>query len=255
MELPVFEGPLDLLLYLVRKHEIDVFDIPIAVIIGKYLEYLDAMKDLDIDLASEFLVMAATLLQIKSRMVLPMPPAGEDEEALEGGPDPREELVRRLLEYCMYKDAAQQLTDFTTLGWDVFTRGYREKVETAAEEEIPFSEVDAFALVSALSAVLAASADKTTVEITPESISVREKMLHILSVLTGRDTMQFSALLSGGAGRAEMIALFLAVLELTKLGMTRLGQSGDLCEIYVWKSFEDLDQAKGTVEDIWQHEA
>src|SRR6187402_2010532 len=122
VELPVFEGPLDLLLHLIQQHELDILDIPIAFITQKYVEYVTLMNDLNIDVASEYLVMAATLTHIKSKMLLPASPDDEDEED-EIELDPRAELVRRLLEYQKYKQAAEHLGDRTILGRDIFTRG------------------------------------------------------------------------------------------------------------------------------------
>src|SRR5207302_399474 len=130
--LPQFEGPLDLLLSLIQEHKLDIFDIPIAFVIDKYLEYVEAAKALNIDLAGEYLLMGATLAHIKSRMLLPQPPA----ETAEGepGPDPREELVRRLLEYQKYKDAALKFAALPQLGRDVFVRRAREDLPLAADE-------------------------------------------------------------------------------------------------------------------------
>src|SRR5215813_6958156 len=131
--LPVFEGPLDLLLALIQEHKLDIFDIPISFIIERYLEYMDAAKALNIDLAGEYLLMAATLAHIKSRMLLPREQAQEADSS-EPGPDPREELVRRLLEYQKYKDAALRFGAMPHLGRDVFVRRAREDLPLAADE-------------------------------------------------------------------------------------------------------------------------
>src|SRR4030042_5722863 len=147
VKLEIFEGPLDLLLHLIRKNEVDIYDIPIAVIVYQYMAYLDLLRSLDLDVAGEFLVMAATLAQIKSRMLLPAGEAGEEE-----GPDPRAELVERLLEYQRYQEAASELLSRELLGRDVFVRGsalagVKGAAAAAGVPPVTFAEVGIFALL------------------------------------------------------------------------------------------------------------
>src|SRR5215468_3757662 len=137
--LPAFEGPLDLLLHLIQKHELDILDIPVSFITEKYLEYITLMQELSIDIASEYLVMAATLAHIKSKSLLPTPPEGQDDELLEEELDPRQELIRRLLEYQKYKQAAFDLSERGSLGRDVFLRGTEAAV---VEGPAPLARVE-----------------------------------------------------------------------------------------------------------------
>src|SRR5262249_24948156 len=146
-----FEGPLDLLLHLIQEHQLDILDIPVSFITQKYLEYIALMRVLSIDVASEYLVMAATLAHIKSKMLLPTPPAGQDDELIEQEEDPRAELVRRLLEYQKYKTAAADLADRGTLGRDVFARGVPESVP---DGPAPLAPIGLFSLPDAFEGVL-----------------------------------------------------------------------------------------------------
>ena len=160
IKLDIFEGPLDLLLYLIRKNEIDIYNIPIALITEQYLEYLDLMRSLNLDLAGEYLVLAATLIHIKSRMLLP-PVEGDDET--EEGEDPRAELVQQLLEYQAFKEAALNLEDRPLLERDVFTRGAPlEEPAEAEEEEETMIEVGIFELVQAFRESSPASTSRKT---------------------------------------------------------------------------------------------
>ncbi|MFZ3013674.1 MAG: segregation/condensation protein A, partial [Nitrospira sp.] len=146
-----FEGPLDLLLHLIKKNEINIYDIPVAMIARQYLEYLEAMEELNLNVAGDFLVMAATLLQIKSKMLLPVDETSDDDEE---GPDPREELVRRLLEYKGFKEAARQLADQEKMWNEIFWREQALSVEAAVEEDLSLENVSLFDLVDALKGVL-----------------------------------------------------------------------------------------------------
>ena len=166
-----FEGPLDLLLHLIKKNEINIYDIPIALIAQQYLDYLSVMKDLNLTVAGEFLVMAATLLHIKSRMLLPVDEVVVDEE---DGPDPREELVRRLLEYKQFKEAASQLDYKERLWRDVFSREPGPSVELTKDESL-LDEISLFDLVDALQGVLSRHPGKRLVEIIPDNLTVRGK--------------------------------------------------------------------------------
>jgi segregation and condensation protein A len=217
VKLDVFEGPLDLLLYLIRKNEVDIYDIPIAEITRQYLEMLDVMRTLNLDIAGEFLVMAATLTHIKSRMLLPAPPAGEEEEE---GEDPRKELVDRLLEYERFKEAAQSLENQDILERDVFTRTQTEDGE--GEEEL---ELSLFELIEALQQVLRRSSHELVHEITLERISVEERITEILDRLNSSGgEVEFTHLFEGEPTKEIIIFTFLALLELMKMRMVRVYQ-------------------------------
>ncbi len=227
VRLPVFEGPLDLLLHLIRINEVEITDIPIARIGEQYLEYLTRMDDLDLDLAGEYLVMAATLAWIKSRMLLPAERVGEDGEEI----DPRAELVARLLEYQRFKEVATELGERKRLGRDVFAAsGFEMAAPSESEREI---EVGLFDLVEAYRRVLEAKRDAKSKphEIEAEEITVRERMTEVMTVLGLRPSIDFEVLLREEKSRpytkALIIATFLAILELTRLSAIRIYQGLD----------------------------
>jgi len=220
VELPVFEGPLDLLLHLIRKHEIDIFDIPVSIILEKYLAYIKWMEVLNLDIAGEFLVMAATLTHIKSRMLLP-PGEGEEEEEEEEG-DPREELVRRLLEYERYKDAADELRDRPILNRDVFSR--TTKFETEDEEQSPFAEVSVFKLIEVLDKVMQRARQRISHEVLVERISIADRIQELSEVLKGQVEVTFERLFDEQLTRPMVIITFIALLEMARLRMIRLHQ-------------------------------
>jgi len=224
VKLPIFEGPLDLLLHLTRLNEVEVTDIPIARVCEQYLAYLDLMRELDIDIASEYLVMAATLAWIKSQMLLPIDAEDEGEEGL----DPRAELVRRLLDYQRYKDVAETLGERHRLGRDVFPARAAEPVRPGEEErEIA---ADLTALLHALRDVLrSAPASGAAHELFVEPITVRERMVAVMDQLHGDAPVEFMALLRDRGDAPELtkgiiVATFLAILELARLGVLRLYQ-------------------------------
>ena len=225
VKLEVFEGPLDLLLHLIRKNEVDIYDIPIAPIVDQYLAYLDLLRSLDLDVAGEFLVMAATLAHIKSRMLLPP----DETEGEEEGPDPRDELVQRLLEYQRYKEAAETLVSREVLGRDVFTRGEasQEIAGAAAASGIPelaFAEVGIFALLEALQDVLKRLGDESLHQVIRERISIAQKISELMNRMRESETLAFDQLFTQVTSRIEVIALFLALLELIRLRILRAEQ-------------------------------
>jgi len=231
VSLPMFEGPLDLLLHLVQKHELDILNIPIAFITEKYTAYILLLDELNIDLASEYLVMAATLVHIKSRMLLPNPPAddtadGEDAEEL----DPRAELVRRLLEYQKYKLAAEQLGSRSVLGRDVFPRGSSDEM---AGGEAPLESVAMFKLLDAFQAVLERTQNTREHQIDFERFSITEKISELSDRLRLVRRLVFHEIFADPTNRAEIIITFLALLEMTRLRLTRLTQDGPLDPIYI----------------------
>jgi segregation and condensation protein A len=215
VKLSVFEGPLDLLLYLIRKNQVDIYDIPIAEITQQYLDILDLMRTLNLDVAGEFLVMAATLTQIKSKMLLPGEAQGEEEEE---GEDPRKELVDRLLEYERFKEAARALGDRDLLERDVFIR-------KAPEDEDEELELSLFELIEAMQEVLKKASRGLMQEITLERITIEEKITDILDRLSGsRGELDFTSLFEGEPTRELIILTFLAVLELMKMRMVKVYQ-------------------------------
>jgi segregation and condensation protein A len=211
VHLPLFEGPLDLLLHLIKINELDIYDIPIAVITDQYLEYLDLMRELDLDLAGDYLVMAATLAYIKSKTLLPSPAEGEQGGGEEE--DPREELVQRLLDYQRFKKAAEKLGDQEILGRDVFTRP--ETGDTGENEEV--EEASLFDLMEALRGILAKLGPRDKIlDFTREKISLKDRMVEILERLQGVEYLLFEDLFFSAQDRLEIILTFLAILELIR---------------------------------------
>ncbi len=233
VHLPMFEGPLDLLLHLCQKHELNILDIPISFVTGKYLEYLAVMQLMDLDIAGEYLVMAATLAHIKSKMLLPAPPPGqEDDTGLEEEIDPREALIRRLLEYQKYKDAGARLAARGIAGQDVFFRG--AQVEEAIHTGMaPLAEVPLFSLVEAFQHVLAKSKVHLTHDIVADRISITDRIHELADALKVRPRVLFEELFSGLTTKFDLVITFLACLEMTRLKMTRLYQTDPLGPLYV----------------------
>lgn len=210
VKLEVYEGPMDLLLYLVRKDELDIQDIPIAKIANEYLEYIRLMRLLDLEFAAEFILMAATLMRIKVQSLLPTPALEEEEE------DPRLELQRRMLEYQKYKEAAARLGHREEAARDHFPRTYMHAAEPEAKEEID-SEVSLFDLLSAFKAILGKVEKIDVYEIEAPRQSVEERMEEIVSILSGETGLNFSRLFSSDSTRLDFIVTFLAILELIRL--------------------------------------
>jgi segregation and condensation protein A len=236
IKLDIFEGPLDLLLYLIRKNEIDIYNIPIALITEQYLSYLDMMRSLNLDLAGEYLVLASTLIHIKSKMLLP-PAEGEDEE--EEGEDPRAELVQQLLEYQAFKEAALLLNGRPLLERDVFTRGAPVDEPPAAEEtDDELIEVDVFELVTAFRRIISGLDLKEDLEIDAEKMSLTDRINEILEILAESGQTTFVDLLGERTERRRVIYTFLAILELMKLRMVRAYQSGPFGAIRLFPAVE-----------------
>jgi segregation and condensation protein A len=223
VDLPGFSGPLELLLHLIRKHKLDIIDIPVGFITEKYLEYIDAMKVLNLDVAAEYLEMAATLTRIKSRMLLPVGEQGEEAAAGEEPADPRAELVRRLLEYQKYRDAADQRGALNQLQRDVFAR---PPEHSAGPADRPLAEVGLGALLDAFAAVLQRVRPDLAREVTVERISVAHRIQELLVLLETRRRVRFEQFFEKVASKFDVVVTFLALLEMTKLHMTRLLQAG-----------------------------
>ena len=229
-----FEGPLDLLLHLIKKNEINIYDIPIAMIAQQYLGYIEAMEDLNLNVAGEFLVMAATLLQIKSKMLLPVDETAEDEE---DGPDPREELVRRLLEYKKFKEAARQLDTQERMWRDIYSRTPVPEQESAESDEALLDNIGLFDLVDALQGILNRNPGKQLLEIIPDNLTVRDRMNAILEALEGQESIAFEALFETSCHRMVIIVTFLALLELIRLRTVRVFQAESFGPILVSRAF------------------
>ena len=256
--LDVFEGPLDLLLHLVKKHELSILDIPIAFVTEKYLEYLDAMAAMDVDVAGEYLLMAATLCYIKSRELLPpsKEPIEEDEgqEGEEIEVDPRADLIRRLLEYQKYKEAAQQLGQRPVVGRNVWSRGASS--EDAVSEGIdpdaiaPLATFPVHKLLEAFDRVMRQAKVKVTHNVLIDRLSVGQKIAELTDRLEAEGRFTFSSMFSflrdGAAPRSfteirhEAVVTFLALLEMAKLRLIALTQAEGDEEIVIERASEDL---------------
>jgi len=224
IKLDVFEGPLDLLLYLIRKNEIDIYNIPISLITEQYLEYLELMRSLNLDLAGEYLLLASTLIHIKSKLLLP-PAEGEGEE--EEGEDPRAELVRQLIEYQAFKEAALKLDGRPLLERDVFKRGAAEEgtPETPETSEMDI-EVDIFELVAAFRRIVAGLDPSEDLAFDTEKMSLTDRINEVMEQLSRQGQLTFQELLGEGRERRRIVYTFLAILELMKLRMIRAVQTG-----------------------------
>jgi segregation and condensation protein A len=225
-----FEGPLDLLLHLIQQHELDILDIPIAFVAERYVSYITLMQELNIDVASEYLLMAATLTHIKSKMLLPVVPEDQDEPDAESELDPRADLVRRLLEYQKYKDAAEQLGSRSIVGRDVFSRG---SAAPTAEGPAPLAQIGLFKLLDAFQHVLDRLEKTLDHQVEFERLSITERINELVDLLRERPRCEFTELFTGQKTRLEVITTFLALLEMTRLRMTRLTQESPLAPIYV----------------------
>lgn len=230
--LPNFEGPLDLLLHLIKEHKVDIFDIPIALITSKYIEYLDRMREMNLDIAGEFLVMASTLAHLKSRLLLPRQEQPDQPlEVIEEQNDPRGELVRRLLEYQKYKEAAEHLGRQDILDRDVFARHVALDEIPIPDEEVGLVEISVYKLIEALDRVLAAAAPRFQHEVVRERISLSDAMKLITAKLNGQPQTPFFALFEGQRTRQQIVITFLAMLELVKLRLIRIFQEEGSDEI------------------------
>jgi len=233
VKLPVFEGPLDLLLYLIRKEEIDIYQIPIERITQQYLETLRILQMLNLELAGEFLVMAATLLYIKSRMLLPKDQQLPEEEEDEN--DPRWELIRQLVEYKKFKDVAVQLQARNSVQEDIFRRGFDVK---SLADQATGKRVDAgiFDLITAFQQVLARIKPEVRLDIIEDRFTVSDKIIHVQQLLEQRERILFRDLFPEDAGRTEIVVTFLALLELIRLNQIRAVQDEVFGEIQLVKA-------------------
>ncbi len=235
VQLEIFEGPLDLLLYLIKKAEVDIYDIPIERITTQYMEYLSVMKMLDLNIAGEFIVMAATLMMIKSRLLLPADerPDMEDEED-----DPRWDLVRQLVEYKKFKEVALHLQQREYLQENVFARGLEPVVEAEPEQGVGIGDVSIFDLISAFNEALKKVKVEEFGEIVDDRFTVVDKIEYILGTIRERGKIRFGELFNNIAARHEIVCTFLALLELIRLRQLNAQQDSDFGEIVIVKATE-----------------
>ena len=213
----VFEGPMALLIHLIKKNEVDIYDIPIAIITQQYLEYLEWIKLMNIDFAGDFLLMASTLAQIKSRMLLPTHGI-EDEE------DPRLELAKPLKEYLEMQSIAEQLANRNLLGEQTFVRSFTEERFEDPQEEEPYIQVGLFELIDAFQKILANIPEEHRLELSTDRISVKERISEIVDILEKMDSLTFYELFSKDADKGDIIVTFLALLEMVKLNLVKIIQ-------------------------------
>ncbi|MFQ5449649.1 MAG: segregation and condensation protein A [Nitrospinaceae bacterium] len=230
-KLDIFEGPLDLLLHLIKEQKMDIYDIPIAQITRQYMEYLDVMQDLNLEVAGEYLILAAELTRIKSKVLLPV----QEPESEEEGQDPREDLVRRLLEYQRYKDAAFQLRKREYERQQIFVRGAELEIEESGEKEI-LVEASVFDLLNAFQNILRNREFKKNYEIKISTTSVSDRITHILEILNATESVTFESLFTVLNTKQEVIVTFLALLELIRLKLVRIQQMKHFDSIRLYRS-------------------
>ncbi len=233
VNLEVFEGPLDLLMHLIRKNDLDIYDIPVAFVLEEYMNYMDTLKELDIDLAGEFLLMAAELAHIKSKTLLPE--EFPEEETIED--DPRSDLVRRLLEYQQFKEASQQIDDRLILNRDVFK--CQAPPSTIEKQEGPV-ESDLFQLIEAFSKVLKRAPAEQFHDVVVDRVSVNERIYQIASQIKKGITVMVEDLLLDDSSRYNMLITFLALLEMGKLRMIKIFQMASYGSIHIQGTMDDV---------------
>jgi segregation and condensation protein A len=235
VKLDIFEGPLDLLLYLIKKNELDIYNIPIALVTKQYLDYIDILKTLNLDLAGEYLVLAATLAHIKSKLLLPETKEDGEEEA-----DPRQELVQQLLEYQAVKDASQSLQSREVLERDVFIRGAApSEAPLPADDQYIWQEIDLFELVDAFRQVLAKLEQTELMAIDLDRTSLADRINEIMDQLQERQSLTFTELLNGQKERRFVIYTLLALLELVKQRLVRICQAESFGVIRLFLAVEE----------------
>lgn len=241
LKLPTYEGPLDLLLFLIQKHELDILELPIAFITEKYAEYIVMMEQLNLDVASEYLVMAATLVWIKSKTLLPLEESAESQEQLEEEGDPRAELIKRLLEYQKYKLAAEQFVNREWSGRDVFARGATPEEATGTP---PLATFGVVRLLDAFQEILKRSQKEISFEVSHEGMSIHEKINSIVQMFASVKKQKFEDLFTVGAPVHDLIVTFLAILEMAKRRLIAIEQEGNLGSITVSSNINDDNVAE-----------
>ena len=236
VKLEIFEGPLDLLLHLIRKNELDIFDIPIALITDQYLGYMDMMKALNINIAGDFLVMASTLVHIKSRMLLPEDVEGGEEE------DPRVEITRPLLEYLRLKEVAAELSERELLDRDVFKRHLTADYLSSLKEGEDLLDVNLFQLIDAFKRIVEQRLPDEPISFRAETWTVKERMTYIIEQLKQETTIYFKDLFSESRTISEFVVTFLALLELVHMGLIRVFQPDPEKDIRLEAHFNDNEE-------------
>lgn len=236
VDLEIFEGPLDLLLHLIKKNDVDILNINISLILDQYMNYLNLMEELNIDLAGDFLLMASELAHIKSKLLLPQ---SDDDESEDDEDDPRSDLIQRLLEYQRFKEAAASLMERPMLGRDVFNHGVVQE-EFDDEEEGPM-EVDLFSLISCFYEMLEKAPKQSVHEIHAERISVSDRIYEIMDQIKEQEMVEFTSLFEGQVSRDRLIVTFLAILEMTRLKMLGITQAEVKGQIYLQPRFETAE--------------
>jgi segregation and condensation protein A len=234
VKLPAFEGPLDLLLHLIREHKIDIYDIPVATITEQYLAYLELMKELNLEIAGEFLVMAATLIHIKSRMLLPVEQTLDTEEP----EDPRLELVEKLLAYRELKETALGLRELEDTWENVLFRPPSSEPEEEPEGEPYLFNINLFDLLGAFRTIIEKAPEEMR-NITRETLSIKDKMSLIVDVLEGVEAVRFEELFKADSTKTHVIVTFIALLELLRLGLARVYQERDFGSLWIIRSREE----------------
>lgn len=242
-----FEGPLDLLLFLIKRHQLDIFDIPMAFVCERYLDCLAVMEELNIDVAAEFLFMASELVHIKSKTLLPQ----EQEEGEQVDVDPRAALVARLLEYQTYKEAANQLNTLPMLGRDVFDRSAERLPQNPNEPKL--KEVNVFALVNAFQAVLKRQKPEVRHRVALEQISMRQRMVALIDILVTQPSTLFLQVIENLTTRLDTVVTFLSILEMTRLKLLRLYESEEGL-LYLHPRFTDAQTALSRISGIDEHQ-
>jgi len=236
VKLEVFEGPFDLLLYLIKKDEVNVYDIPIATILEQYMQYLELMRLLDLNVAGEFIVVAATLMQIKSKMLLPQEPSVLD-DAAEEEKDPRADLVKRLLEYRQFKEAAEQLRQKERARKDIFNRQPVMQDEVSGES---YFEASLFDLINAFSKALKDVPKDLFYDVIKDEFTVEDKVHDLLHMFTGTSHIKLADLFVRTRSKVEIVVTFLAVLELIRLKEVLVVQKGVFSDIEVFRNREKM---------------
>ena len=233
-----FEGPLDLLLHLIQSHQLNILDIPIRFVTARYLEYLNVMQALTIDVASEYLVMAAVLAHIKSKLLLPVVAAGDDDEGDDEGNDPRQELVRRLLEYQRFKAAAAEMGSLSEVAQDSFVR---PPTPPPPRDEGPLASFPVHLLVEAFGRLLSSRKLTTSHEVSFDRLTITDRINELTTILQRRRQIAFEDLFDGIATRFDLVITFLALLEMCKLRLTRIYQAELYSSIHINYTVEELD--------------
>jgi len=234
LKLEVFEGPLDVLLYLIRRDEIDIYDIPIMHITDQYVAFLDEARADNLDIAGEFLLMAATLIQIKARMLLPETTEFDEDDELPDDIDPRTELVERLIEYRQFREIAHRLEERESAEKDYFPRAAAADQDKSRAEPRAIGEVNLYDLLAAFTNVLRYVEDQPVVEVMPERVTVEQKIAETTERLHDSTSLRFGDLFEEDNTRLDMVCTFLAVLELIRMGYIRARQSEIYGEIRVY---------------------